>query len=145
MSPLFSVLKTHHMGRAVTVPEVYDAIGHPELALDPDWGNTCAIRMSIALVAAGVKIRTGPARLRIKAGSSTNEALKPFVGAQHDRLAPRDRVVLPAAWRQGPPGTYRPGVGAGLAQHPVQWLMLLGLGRCVVLAAEVVPPDEPEH
>lgn len=77
MKPLFAVLKSHHMGYQVTVPEVYDSIGHPELAIDPDWGNTCAIRMSIALVAAGIKIRTGPARLRIKIGPYKGEQLEP--------------------------------------------------------------------
>jgi hypothetical protein len=65
------------MGRTVSVPEVYEAIGHPELAMDPMWGNTCAIRMSVALVAAGIKIRTGPVRLRIKAGRFKGEALEP--------------------------------------------------------------------
>lgn len=116
MSPLFSVLKTHHMGRAVTVPEVYDAIGHPELALDPDWGNTCAIRMSIALVAAGVKIRTGPARLRIKAGSAASQALKPFIGEQ---LEPSQRVLSDFLVRSiGKPEKFR---GGPKARNTIAW------------------------
>lgn len=75
MKPLFAVLKANHMGRQMMPPQVYDAIGHPELALDPDWMNTCAVRMSVALIAAGVKIR--PGRLRIKAGQFKGEMIEP--------------------------------------------------------------------
>jgi hypothetical protein len=74
-SPLFAVLAANHMGHDVAVPQVYDAIGRPELATDPIWGNTCAIRMSIALIGAGVKIR--PGRLKIKAGRFKGELVEP--------------------------------------------------------------------
>ena len=70
--PLFADLKLNHMGRDISVPQVYDAIGWPELVRDPAWGNTCAIRMSVALIAAGVKIR--PGRLKIKAGRFAGES-----------------------------------------------------------------------
>lgn len=76
MKPLFSVLKSHHMGRRVTPSEVYESIGHaPEMAFDQMWANTCAIRMSIALIASGIKIR--PGRLRIKAGRFKGEMVEP--------------------------------------------------------------------
>jgi hypothetical protein len=74
-APLFAALTANHMGHDVLMPQVYDVIGHPELALDPVWGNTCAIRMSIALIGAGVKIR--PGRLKIKAGRFKDEWVEP--------------------------------------------------------------------
>ena len=74
-SPNFAVLRSHHMGSAYSAPQVLEAIGHPELVNDPVWGNTCAIRMSVALIAAGVRIR--PGRLKIKAGRFKDEMIEP--------------------------------------------------------------------
>lgn len=75
MKPLFDVLKAHHLGSAVPPTQVYEAIGYPpEMALEAAWANTCAIRMSIALVAAGVKIR--PGHLRIRAGRFKDEMVE---------------------------------------------------------------------
>lgn len=108
MKPLFAVLKANHMGRPFMPPQVYDAIGHPELALDPAWFNTCAVRMSIALVAAGMKIRTGPAKLRIKVG--------PHKGEQ---LEPSQRVLSHfLAHEIGAPEKYKGGVNA---KHAIAW------------------------
>lgn len=87
MKPLFSVLKANHMGRAVPMPKVYEAIGLPKLAQEPAWGNTCAIRMSVALVAAGMKIRTGKVRLRINAGAHKGEPIEPSQRVLSDFLA----------------------------------------------------------
>lgn len=86
MKPVFAVLKANHMDRRFVPPQVYDAIGHSELALDPAWHNTCAVRMSIALVGAGVRIRTGPARLRINAGPHKGEQLEPSQKVLSDYL-----------------------------------------------------------
>lgn len=75
-APLFAALKANHMGHDVRAPQVYEAIGHPaELALQPQWANTCAIRMSVALIGAGIKIR--PGRLKIMAGKFKNEMVEP--------------------------------------------------------------------
>ena len=87
MKPLFAVLKANHMGHQVVAPQVYDAIGHPQLALEPAWANTCAIRMSIALIAAGMKIRTGPARLWIKIGPHKGEQVEPSQRVLSDFVA----------------------------------------------------------
>jgi hypothetical protein len=100
MRPLFAVLKANHLGRQVLVPQVYDAIGHPELALDPVWGNTCAIRMSLALIASGIKIRTGPARLRVKAGPHKGEQLEPSQRVLSDFLA--HEIGKPEKYKSGP-------------------------------------------
>lgn len=108
MKPLFSAMKANHMGRRFVPPQVYDAIGHSELALDPAWHNTCAVRMSIALVGAGIKIRTGPARLRINAGPHKGEQIEPSQKVLSDYLL---RVL-------GKPEKYASG---GEAQNRIGW------------------------
>jgi hypothetical protein len=100
MKPSFTLLKAHHMGRGYLPPQVYDAIGHPELALNPAWGNTCAVRMSVALVWAGIKIRTGPARLRLNAGPLKGEQLEPSQHTLSEFLA--HEIGKPERYRSGP-------------------------------------------
>lgn len=74
--PSFAVLKANHMGRQKFAAQVYEAIGHkPELAMDPTWENTCAIRMSVALIGAGINVT--PGRLRIKSGPFKNKWVEP--------------------------------------------------------------------
>lgn len=96
--PLFAALKANHMGRDVMVPQVYDAIGHSELALDPAWGNTCAIRMSVALIGAGVKI--SPGRLKIKSGRFAGEWIEPGQHRLSQFLA--HEIGKPEKYRGGP-------------------------------------------
>jgi hypothetical protein len=106
-APLFAVLKANHMGHNVRAPQVYEAIGYPaDTWLDPTWGNTCAIRMSVALIAAGVKIR--PGRLKIKAGRFKDEMVEP---GQH-------RLSEFLAHAIGKPERYR---GGEAARNTIAW------------------------
>jgi hypothetical protein len=108
MKPLFAVLKAHHMSRTFLPPQVYDAIGHPKLALEPAWGNTCAVRMSVALIYAGITIQTGPARLRLNAG--------PHKGAQ---IEPSQHVLSEFLVHEiGMPEKYKSGSDA---QNSINW------------------------
>lgn len=107
MNPLFAVVKANHMGRQFRAPQVYEAIGYPaDMALEPAWGNTCAIRMSIALIAAGIKIR--PGRLKIKAGRFKDEMIEPG----QDRLS---KFLVHAI---GKPEKYR---GGEVARNTIAW------------------------
>lgn len=102
MKPLFNVLKANHMGYQVLVPQVYAAIGHPELADQPAWGNTCAIRMSVALIAADIRIWTSPVALRIKGGK--------YDGAQ---IEPKQKVLSNFLVREvGQPEKFKGGLNA---------------------------------
>ena len=38
---------------------LYTLIGHPEKIPDANWDNTCAIRLSLALVRSGMKVEPG--------------------------------------------------------------------------------------
>lgn len=86
MKPAFSILQAHHMGRTATAAQVYEAIGHPaSMAAEPLWQNTCAIRVSVALIAAGMTIR--PGRLRIKTGRFKGRMIEPGQRKLSDYLA----------------------------------------------------------
>jgi hypothetical protein len=61
--------------RSVSAEELYQWIGHPELATTVGWENTCGLRMSMALVRCGVPV--SPGRLRVMAGECKGKMLEP--------------------------------------------------------------------
>lgn len=152
MKPMFAVLKANHMGHQVVAPQVYDAIGHPKLANEPAWANTCAIRMSIALIAAGMKIRTGPARLRINTGPHKGEQVEPSQRVLSDFLAKEigqpekyknaTSAKNTIAWRRGIVSFFQIHGGASRQGHidlaSVQdWPRLMCSGSCYWNSVEV--------
>ncbi|TFW31504.1 T6SS effector amidase Tae4 family protein [Massilia horti] len=99
MKPLFAVLKANHLGRDVMSSQVHEAIGHLELAIDVEWQNTCAIRMSLALIAAGMYIRTARPRLWIKTGKFKGRQLEPSQRVLSDFLV--HEIGKPEKYRSG--------------------------------------------
>lgn len=97
MKPLFAALKANHMGSTMLASQVYAEIGHPGLDQKPEWANTCAIRMSIALIGAGMKIR--PGRLKIKAGRFNGEMVEPGQRRLSDFLALQ--IGKPEKYKEG--------------------------------------------
>lgn len=71
----FSTLQSKYP-RRVTVPtnELYASIGLPHLAKDMNWDNTCAVRVSLALIGAGVQV---PGHMTIKAGPYKGRTFQP--------------------------------------------------------------------
>lgn len=60
MRPLFAVLSAAFPRKSTVSPaHLYKGIGHPEYVTDGRMTNTCAVRLSVALVAAGIAIRPG--------------------------------------------------------------------------------------
>lgn len=107
MMPNFDVLRKHHMGREVDPDQVYIAIGLPaDMALDPTWANTCAIRMSVALISTGIRIR--PGSLTIKDGPFKGK----MVQASQRRLSEFliQELGAPEKYRSGPEA--EKGIGA---------------------------------
>jgi hypothetical protein len=74
--PLYAVLRSKYPDRrSVSAEEIYRWIGYPpEYASDARWANTCAVRMSLALVRCGVPV---PGRLRVLAGECKGKLLEP--------------------------------------------------------------------
>lgn len=59
---------------AMTTSELYISLGWDDLIGRPEWANTCAVRMSLALIEAGVR----PAgRLQIKKGELEGHWIEP--------------------------------------------------------------------
>ncbi len=55
--PPYSLLRQHYPDPInVSAEELWRWVGHPGKNLDPAWKNTCAIRVSLALLGAGVPL-----------------------------------------------------------------------------------------
>lgn len=53
--PPYTVLRVHYPDPYnVSAEELWQWVGHPKNAENPQWANTCAIRMSLALAGVGV-------------------------------------------------------------------------------------------
>lgn len=72
--PMFGIVRRNfYRAQVVKRPELFAEIGHPELARIPAWANTCAIRLSLALVKAGVVL---PGRMVIRAGKHKGKRIE---------------------------------------------------------------------
>jgi hypothetical protein len=81
----------------VSAPALYEGIGHPEYAADMRMVNTCGVRLSVALVAAGVPIQ--PGNITVLAG--------PYAGRRLESGQARLSKVLLRLW--GAPEKYASG------------------------------------
>jgi hypothetical protein len=73
--PLFAVVDAAFPRKdRVSGPTLYQSIGHPEYATDGRMFNTCAVRLSVALAAAGVAIQ--PGNITVLSGPYTGRRLE---------------------------------------------------------------------
>lgn len=93
MKPTFTALKSNHYSSDKYHPnfmgeeELYSLLGYDLDKLrkqDPGYANTCAVRMSYALIASGVQFS---GRLKIKAGPYQGRMLEPGAKLLADQLA----------------------------------------------------------
>lgn len=74
MKPSFAALKMHFPDRFNVPPEeLYQWIGYPENVGNPNFANTCAIRLSLALLGAGLP---NPGNWPIKDGKYKNRMIE---------------------------------------------------------------------
>ncbi|WP_301777580.1 T6SS effector amidase Tae4 family protein [Burkholderia sp. AU45274] len=60
MKPPFSLLSSHYPGnKTVSREALYQELGWQDLIQNPSYANTCAIRISVALVKCGITLRGG--------------------------------------------------------------------------------------
>ncbi|PWF45089.1 T6SS effector amidase Tae4 family protein [Massilia glaciei] len=75
MKPSFAILfKGYPLRSALKRDVLYDSLGWADLKTHSGYQDTCAIRLSVALAAAGVAI---PGRLTIKAGPLKGKPVEP--------------------------------------------------------------------
>lgn len=75
MKPQFSTVKANfYPSQNVNQAELFEEIGWGDLAGKPAYVNTCAIRMSLALIKSGLTI---PGRMRIKSGRNKGARIEP--------------------------------------------------------------------
>lgn len=75
MKPMFSTLKANfYPSQNVSQPKLFEEIGWSDLVGKPAYVNTCAIRMSLALIKSGLSI---PGRIPIKNGRHKGALIEP--------------------------------------------------------------------
>lgn len=75
MKPTFSTLATHYpSNRTISQEALYKEIGWDDLIGKSAYANTCAIRVSVALIKSGVNVR---GRLAIKRGPHKGKLVEP--------------------------------------------------------------------
>jgi hypothetical protein len=93
VKPSFSTLKTYHYSSTPgnssykSGADVYAEIGYDIddlIKQDPGYENTCAVRMSLALIKAGVHFS---GRIKIKAGDHKGEKIEPGAKRLGDELS----------------------------------------------------------
>lgn len=83
--PAYTLLRQHYPAPKDTPPQrLWESIGHAEKATDPHWNNTCAIRLSLALLGVGMIIE--PGFLEVKKGRFAQRRLAITVVALSDYL-----------------------------------------------------------
>lgn len=76
--------------------ELFHSIGWDNLVGNMDYYNTCAIRVSIALLSAGYQF---PGRMKIKAGPLKGKMIEPGQRALSDILAHPSRLGAPEKYK----------------------------------------------
>jgi len=93
MKPTYAVLKSHHNSSEISsssylpAEDLYKEIGYDVNNLikqNPGYGNTCATRMSLALVKSGVSFI---GRIKIKTGKYAGRTIEPGAKLLADQLA----------------------------------------------------------
>jgi hypothetical protein len=73
--PPYALLRVHFPDPFNVPPEeLWRWIGHSDKILDSQWRNTCAVRMSLALLGAGIHLPAG--FLKIEAGKYRGEYIE---------------------------------------------------------------------
>lgn len=90
--PTYAVLRSHYPTIEIKRPELYKSIGWDDLIDDAAYHNTCATRMSIALLGAGYNF---PGRMRINAGPLKGRMIEPGQSRLSAILARRDYFGAP--------------------------------------------------
>ncbi|EHF2936787.1 hypothetical protein J0927_003679 [Salmonella enterica subsp. enterica serovar Derby] len=103
MKPLFSVLKSNHNSSSFESPDFVDSkdfyagIGYDQGKLGAQFENTCAARMSVALIKTGVKFKGR--LLPIKEGKWKGRSIETGAKNLADILSQATVFGKPAVWR----------------------------------------------
>ena len=89
----FSLVQSSYPSRVSTPKDLlYASIGYPELSAKMEWDNTCAVRVSLALLGAGVNV---PGHMTIKAGRFKGRTFQPGQAKLSAFLARSDNLGAP--------------------------------------------------
>jgi hypothetical protein len=115
----YAELRQHFPLKAIVKkPALYESIGHPEKIPDANWDNTCAVRLSIALVGVGVPI--APGYLTIETGPHKGKRIESRQKTLSEFL--RKRWGEPEKYAGGPAARK----GIGRRQGVISFFQLYG-------------------
>lgn len=108
MKPSFNALRGHYPRLAeVSKKVLFEEIGWDDLIPNPDYDNTCAIRVSLALIKCGIHI---PGRMRIRRGAHKGALIEPGQARLSKMLAMPAMLGAPEKFDRG-------GVDAGIGER----------------------------
>lgn len=105
MKPLYAILKKYHYSsdpvsnNYLSAEEVYEEAGFDLEKLikqSPAYENTCAVRMSLALIKAGVQFN---GRLQIKSGKWKGKSIEPGAKLLADQLMRKEVFGRPEVYK----------------------------------------------
>lgn len=98
--PPFNVLwKNYSSNKIVKLPELFKEIGWDDLITNEAYANTCAIRVSLALIKSGVTIPEG--RMPIKAGIHRGKRIEPGQSKLSNILSKKSMLGRPEKFKAG--------------------------------------------
>lgn len=115
--PIYAVLvasyprKPAHGASGLDTAALYESIGHPEYAHNMYMENTCAVRVSLALLGAGVEIT--PGHMTVKAGKFAGRRIEQGQARLSEFL--RKRLGEPERFASGYQASTRIGQRRGIA------------------------------
>lgn len=105
--PPFNVLwNNYSSNKSVLKPELFKEIGWNDLINNDVYANTCAIRVSLALIKSGVTIPEG--RMPIRAGTHRGKKIEPGQAKLSNILAMKSMLGKPEKFKSG---EYEDGIG----------------------------------
>jgi hypothetical protein len=98
--PPFNVLWNNYSSNSIIkLPELFKEIGWDDLINNDVYANTCAIRVSLALIKSGVTIPEG--RMPIKAGIHRGKRIDPGQSKLSHILAKKSMLGQPEKFKAG--------------------------------------------
>ncbi|TFW25794.1 hypothetical protein E4L96_04925 [Massilia arenosa] len=98
MKPRFALLKQNFPTHDVSRETVLTEIGWNDLIANPGYADTCAIRMSLALIKSGLKL---PGRMAIKTGTYKGALIEPGQARLSKMLTRQSLLGSPERFKSG--------------------------------------------
>lgn len=119
--PTYAALAANYpYKKNVTVAQLYESVGHSELSENMHWQNTCAVRLSLAMIGAGMQV---PGHMKILSGKHKGHTFQPGQLKMSKHLARPTVLGKPEIYKSGPEAKK----GIGTRKGIISFFKLLGV------------------